>query len=73
MSVAQTYSLGFIEKVTLPKEPDTFVMQHAKIRLFSLKCDSELLFYSTRGEGVFSISFDILFIFLGHTNPKLWV
>ena len=46
-------------------------MQHAKTRLFSPKWDSELLFYSTRG--CLLLSFDILFMLLGHTNPKLWV
>ena len=46
-------------------------MQHAKTRLFSRKWNSELPFYSTRG--CLLLSFDILFMFLGHTNPKLWV
>ena len=46
-------------------------MQHAKTRLYSLKWDSELLFYSTRG--CLQLLFDILFMFLGHTNPKLCV
>ena len=46
-------------------------MQHAKTRLFSPKWDSELLFYSTRW--CLLLSVDILFMFLGHTNPKLWV
>ena len=46
-------------------------MQHAKSRLFSLKWDSELLYNSTRG--CLLLSFDILFMFLGHTNPKLCV
>ena len=35
------------------------------------KLDSELLYYSTGG--CLYLSFDILFMFLGHTNPKLWV
>ena len=47
------------------------MMQHAKTRLFSLKCYSELLCYSTRG--CLKLSFDILFMFLDHTNPKLCV
>ena len=47
------------------------MMQHAKTRLFSPKWDSELLFYSTRG--CLLLYFDILFMFLGHTNPKLCV
>ena len=46
-------------------------MQHAKTRLFSLRWDSELLYYSTRG--CLQLSFDALLMFLGHTNPKLWV
>ena len=46
-------------------------MQHAKTRLFPLKWDFELLYHSTRG--CLKLSFDILFIFLGHTNPKLCV
>ena len=46
-------------------------MQHAKTRLFSLNWDSELLYYSTRG--CLYLLFDILFMFLGHTCPKLWV
>ena len=46
-------------------------MQHAKIILFSLKWDSHLLCYSTRG--CLKLSFDILFMFVGHTNPKLCV
>ena len=33
------------------------------------KSDSELLYYSTRG--CLLLSFAILFMFLGHTNPKL--
>ena len=45
-------------------------MKHAKIRLFSLKWDSELLYFSTRG-WFLQLSFDILLMFLGHTNPKL--
>ena len=46
-------------------------MQHAKTRPFSLKWDSDLLYYSTRV--CLWLSFDILFMFLVHTNPKLWV
>ena len=46
-------------------------MQHAKTRFFSTSWDSELLYYSTRG--CLQLSFDILFMFLGHTNPKLSV
>ena len=46
-------------------------MQDAKTRLFSLRWDSELLYYSTRG--CLQLSIDILLMFLGHTNPKLWV
>ena len=46
-------------------------MQHAKTRLVLLKWDSELLFYSTRV--CLYLSFDKLFMFLSHTNPKLCV
>ena len=45
--------------------------EHVKTRLFFLKWDFELLYYSTRG--CLLLSFDILFMFLGHTNPKLCV
>ena len=47
------------------------MMQHAKTRLFSLKWDSELLYYSTKG--CLQLSFDLLFMFLGYTSPKLCV
>ena len=46
-------------------------MQHTKMRLFLLNWDSELLYYSTRM--CLQLYFDILFMFLGHTNPKLCV
>ena len=47
------------------------VMQPARSRLFSPKWNSELLYYSTRG--YLKLSFDLLFMFLGQTNPNLWV
>ena len=46
-------------------------MQHAKTRLFSLKWESQLLYYSTRG--CLKLSFHILFMFLGHTSPKIGI
>ena len=46
-------------------------MQRAKTRLLSPKQDPELLYYSTRG--CLELSFYILFMFLGQTNPNLWV
>ena len=47
------------------------VIQHAKTRLFLLNWDFALLYCSTRG--CLYLLFDILLMFLGHTNPKLCV
>ena len=46
-------------------------MQHAKTRLFSLKWDSELCINQLIRVDL-KLLFDILFMFLGHINPKLW-
>ena len=46
-------------------------MQHAKISLFSLKWNFELLYYLKRR--CLELPLIILFMFEGHTNPKLCV
>ena len=48
-------------------------MQHVKTRLFSPKWDFELLCYLTGGCLQLLLVFDILFMFLDYTNPKLCI
>ena len=65
------FNVSVLDIKTRPHVKTTYVTQHAKIWLFSQKWESHLLCYSTRG--CLEFSFDILFMFVGHTNAKLCV